>query len=163
MPSDVMPLTISDITSFAKALRADLLGRDEIPGHAAFLSAIAKAAGYDNHQHLRSATPAKPDPKLTKAKRVFDTAGVMTRWPKQTTTQGLCLWVFWARLPANTDLTENEVNAVLIAGNGLGDHVLLRRSMIDHKLLTRTIDGASYRHVERPPTPSAQALITGVP
>ena len=62
MPSDVMPLTISDITSFAKALRADLLGHDAIPGHAAFLSAFAKAAGYDNHQHLRSATPAKPDP-----------------------------------------------------------------------------------------------------
>ncbi len=52
---------------------------------------------------------------------------------------------------------------MLIAGNGLGDHVPLRRSMIDHKQLTRTIDGASYRRVERPPTPSAQALITGVP
>ncbi|MDG1769893.1 MAG: DUF2087 domain-containing protein [Yoonia sp.] len=66
-------------------------------------------------------------------------------------------------MPAKTDLTENEVNAVLIAGNGLGDHVPLRRSMIDHQQLTRTIDGASYRRVERPPTPSAQALITGVP
>ena len=153
------PLTISDVSAFAKALRADLLARDAIPGHASFLSAVAKAAGYDNHQHLKAAAPTKPDPQLAKALRVFDSAGQMTRWPKQTTTQGLCLWAFWARLPANSDLTEKDVNAVLMEGHSFGDHALLRRSMLDHKLLTRTTDGSVYRRIERSPSDTAKQLL----
>ncbi len=161
MTRDVTSLTNPDLSTFAKALRADLLGRDTMPGHAAFLSAIAKAAGYANHQHLKAAKPAPTDPQLQKALRAFS-EGIMIRWPKQTTTQGLCLWVFWARLPANSDLSEKDVNEVLKAGNSFGDHPLLRRSMIDHKLMTRTKDGRIYRRIERAPTATAKALIAAL-
>mgnify|MGYP000595182053 CR=1 FL=1 len=162
MARDVQSLTISDLSQFAKQLRADLLARDQIPSHASMLSAIAKAAGYDNHQHLKAAQPAPVDPQLKKAQRVFDTAGIMTRWPKQTTTQALCMWAFWTRLPADTDMTEKQVNAVLIAGHRFGDHALLRRSLIDHRLVTRTNDGATYRRIERAPPDLAAALIAGL-
>lgn len=162
MTRDVISLTIPDVSEFAKALRADLLARDTIPGHASLLSAISKAAGFTNHQHLKASKPAPADPQLTKALRAFDTAGIMQHWPKQTTTQGLCLHVFWAQLPANTDLTEKEVNAILMAGHGFGDHPLLRRSLIDHRLVTRTVDGRVYRRIEKAPPPSAAALISQI-
>ena len=159
MARDIQSLTITDLSQFAKSLRADLLGRDQIPGHAAFLSAIAKAAGHGNHQQLKASAPII-DPQLKKARRVFDDNKIMTRWPKQTTTQGLCLWVFWARLPANTDLSEKDVNAVINDGHSFGDPPLLRRSMIDHKLLTRTIDGRIYRRIERAPHDTAKLLLS---
>jgi hypothetical protein len=160
MARAILPLTISDVSVFAKALRSDLIKRGEIPGHAAFLTAISKAAGFENHQHLRAQAPGPIDPHLTKAKRAFDKNGIMHMWPKQTTIQGMCLWVFWARIPARTDLTEKDINAVLIDGSSFGDHPLLRRSMIDHKLLTRTTDGRVYRRIEQTPSEAAKQLIT---
>jgi len=162
MTRDVTSLIISDLSTFTKALRADLLGRDGIPSHATMLSAISKAAGYDNHQHLKATKQQTPDPQLTKALRAFDAQGIMANWPKQTGVQGLCLFVFWAQFPANTDLTEKDVNAILKAGHSFGDHPLLRRSMIDHKLLTRTVDGLVYRRIERAPQPPAMTLISDI-
>lgn len=162
MTRDLIPLSIKDVSLFTKALRADLLARDTIPGHATLLSMVSKAAGFDNHQHLKATAPAKPDPKLTKALRAFDQNGIMAHWPKQTTVQGLCLAVFWAQLPANTDLSEKDINTVLIGGHSFGDHPLLRRSLIDHRLVTRTIDGRIYRRVERAPTDGATTLIADI-
>lgn len=150
MTRDVISLTIPDLSQFTKALRADLLSRDAIPSHASLLSAISKAAGYDNHQHLKASKPQTSDPQLTKALRAFDPPGIMVHWPKQTTTQGLCLFAFWVQFPANLNLSEKEINAVLKAGHGFGDHPLLRRSLIDHKLLTRTLDGKIYRRLKPP-------------
>lgn len=162
MTRDVTSLTISDLSTFTKALRADLLARDGIPSHATLLSAIAKAAGYNNHQQLKASKPQARDPQLTKALRAFDGQGIMAQWPKQTGTQGLCLYVFWAQFPAQADLSEKDVNAVLMAGHSFGDHPLLRRSLIDHKLMTRTLDGKVYRRIERAPPPSAIALISDI-
>lgn len=162
MTRDVTSLTISDLSTFTKALRADLLARDGIPSHATLLSAVSKAAGYDNHQHLKASKPQAKDPQLTKALRAFDAHGMMAHWPKQTGTQGLCLFVFWAQFPAHKDLSEKDVNAVLMAGHSFGDHPLLRRSLIDHKLMTRTVDGKVYRRIERAPLPAAVTLISDI-
>ncbi len=147
MARDHISLTISDLSSFAKLLRAELKQKDELPGHAGFLGLIAKAAGYENHQHLRASQETAPNPQLAKARMVFDKQGVMIRWPKQTSVQELCLWVFWARMKADCDLTEAQVNETLIAGHSFGDHPLLRRAMIGHGMLTRTNDGRVYNKV----------------
>lgn len=166
MPRDIHAITIPDISTFTKALRNSLKQHDGVPGHTKLLTLIAKAAGYDNYQHLRAAKPgtskATHSKQLEKALRVFDADGIMTRWPNQTAVQGLCLWVFWARLPARTDLSEKEVNAILKAGHGFGDHALLRRSLIDHRLVTRTANGKIYRRIEQAPPPDAAALIAQV-
>jgi hypothetical protein len=164
MPRDIHAITIADLSAFTKTLRAELLRAEAIPGHAAMLGLAAKAAGYANYQHLKAAppsSPAKPSRQLDRALRVFD-GGIMTRWPQQTSVQGLCLWVFWARLPARQDLTEQDVNVVLKAGHGFVDHALLRRSLIDHRLVSRTIDGKVYRRIEQAPPPEALALLSTV-
>lgn len=159
MSQQLTPLFIADVSAFSKSLRKSLDDQPATPGQAAMLALIAKAAGYRNHQHLKAETPAQLDElALKRAMRVFDANGKMARWPKQTKVQGLCLWPFWARLPAHRDLSEKEVNAVLQDGLAFNDHVLLRRSLIDHKLAERTIDGRVYRRIEQKPTPEALAL-----
>lgn len=166
MPRDIHTVTIPDISTFTKTLRASLHGEKGVPSHAKMLSLVAKAAGYANYQHLKATTPLiqepRPKKRFERALRAFDATGVMTRWPNQTHVQGLCLWVFWARLPAKTDMTENDVNAVLQAGSSFGDHALLRRSLIDHRLVTRSTDGRIYRRIEQPPPPEAAQLIAQV-
>lgn len=164
MARDLISLNIPDLSSFAKARRSDMMRREEFPSHAAFLSAIAKAAGFDNHQHLKAAKPsASPkNPQLRKALAAFDAQGIMSRWPSQTSVQGLCLWVFWAQLPAERPLNEPQVNAILKAGNSFGDHVLLRRSLIDHRLVRRAIDGSSYTRIEQAPPEAALALMAEI-
>ena len=161
MPKEVTPLFIADVSAFTRTLRKSLPHQQELPGHAAMLALVAKAAGYRNHQHLRSTTsePALDELALKRAKRVFDEHGLMARWPKQTKVQGLCLWPFWARMPSLRNMTEPEVNAVLQEGLSFNDHVLLRRSLIDHGLATRASDGSVYRRIERKPTPEALALM----
>lgn len=162
MSKDVTPLFIDDISGFARILRKSLSQTEALPGHAAMLTLIARAAGYRNHQHLRAAQPSAPDLDelaLKRALRVFDDTGRMARWPKWTKVQGLCLWPFWARLPAHRKMTEKEVNTVLKDGLAFPDHVLVRRSLIDHGLATRATDGSAYRRVERKPTPEALALM----
>jgi hypothetical protein len=62
-------------------------------------------------------------------------------------------------MPAHQELSEKEVNALLRKGLAFDDHVLIRRSLIDHKLATRTVDGRIYRRIEQRPTEEALALI----
>lgn len=171
MPRDAIPLSIPDTAAFARALRDALATEPDLPGHAAFLGHIARAAGFQNWQHLRaSQTPAPVVPaedpvdpdRVARALRVFDDQGRMARWPNKTNLQGLCLWALWSRLPALRDMTEPEVNTILKDWSTFGDHVLLRRSLIDHKLATRTPDGRSYRRTERRPPPDARALLAGL-
>jgi hypothetical protein len=159
----VIPLYVADVSAFTKTLRKSLSEQDKLRGHAAMLALVAKAAGFQNHQHLKATKPAEDttldELALKRAMRVFDETGRMFRWPKWTKVQGLCLWTFWARMPAQKDMTENDVNAILIDGLSFDDHVLLRRSLIDHKLAERTIDGRVYRRIEQRPTPEALALM----
>ena len=85
----------------------------------------------------------------------------MIRWPRGYVRQGLCLWVFWDALP-DGDLSESAVNAVLKAGEAFGDHVILRRSLVDHHLVARTPDGRLYRRILRDVPPDAKALIAEI-
>lgn len=170
MTRDVHHLFIADLSAFSKTLRKSLevsaAEPRSVPGQAAMLGMLSKAAGFGNFQHLKAQAP-KVEPELDelalkRALRVFDNAGLMERWPKFTKVQALCLWPFWARLPANRDLTEKEVNGVLKEGLNFNDHVLLRRSLIDHKLAQRSRDGRVYRRIEQRPPPEALALMARI-
>ncbi len=189
MTRDAVPLSIPDLAAFATRLRAELApwsGDGGPPGHLRLLGHLARAGGFRNWQHLRAsvgstpATTAEPsapvdvhsdvhtrDERLAKeraarALRAFDVEGRMARWPNRTSVQALCLWVLWARLPSRRDLGEPEVDAVLKAGHGFGDHVLLRRSLVGQGLVSRSPDGRRYRRVEQPPPPEARSLIAQV-
>ncbi|QXT38757.1 DUF2087 domain-containing protein [Gymnodinialimonas ceratoperidinii] len=160
------PLYIADLSLFTKSLRTSL-ARDstaEPIGHAKLMDLIAKAAGYRNQQARRAAAPPapeapRPSSRVGRALRCFDETGQMTRWPKQTMVQALCLWVMWHHLPPRRELSEPEVNAVLNARHSFGDHALLRRSLVDHGLLARSRDGRVNRRIEQRPPDDARAMI----
>lgn len=174
MPRTSVCLTIDDISAFSRRLRADLQRSPVLPTHLGLMNMLARAAGHANFQHLKSTepvdgalaqvsvapAPAVPDPRMVAlVSRCFDATGRMVRWPAKTAVQGLCLWVFWARMPARQDLSEREVNAALDGWHGFADRALLRRSLIDHGLFSRTEDGRLYRRIEVAPSATAAALI----
>ncbi|WP_039019116.1 DUF2087 domain-containing protein [Halocynthiibacter namhaensis] len=165
MSRDTTSLFIEDLSQFTKTLRAHLSTSSQMPSHLSLLGLIAKAAGQKNHQSLKAANPASnPAPPkqslpMKRALRVFDEHGSMIRWPKQTQVQGLCLWVFWADLPPGVAISEPRINEILKSGSGFGDHVLMRRSLIDHGLARRETDGRAYYRVEQKPPSDALQLI----
>jgi Uncharacterized protein conserved in bacteria (DUF2087) len=55
--------------------------------------------------------------------------------------------------------TEKEVNTILKSANAFGDHVTLRRELINHRLLSRTADCAEYRKLPVRPDAEARALL----
>lgn len=162
MSREITSLYIEDLSQFAKSLRAGLAAQKDTPGHLALLGLIAKSAGQKNYQSVKASTPAPKTgqgERLKKALRVFDDQGVMSRWPKNTQVQGLCLWAFWADLPPGVALSEKQVNEGLKAQSSFGDHVLMRRSLIDHGLAQRETDGrACYRIEQRPPAEALELI-----
>lgn len=174
MPRDPVALTIPDLSTFARRLRAGLIGATEFPGHLALLNMLARAGGYANFQQLKVAPPlpgpppapqpvraaAAADPRrIQRLLDLFDDQGRMVRWPSKTSVQALCLWVLWSTLPARTTLSEPELNARIDAWHLFGDRALVRRSLIDHRLCERTQDGREYRRIERQPPDEAMAII----
>lgn len=161
MSRDLNAVYVNDLSGFARALRGDLdrLGANP-PGHQALLGMIARAAGFRNYQHLRAETPQPAVSKaVLRAIRYFDGQGRLKSWPAPTQLQALCLWRFWATMAPGRDYREGELNAALKDWHLFGDHVLLRRSLIDHRLALRAMDGSWYRRIEQAPPPEALAMI----
>lgn len=172
MSRTAVPLEVADLSPFAKSLRQALSAREAPPTHVELLNLLARAAGFRNYQHLRAnagaagrlqvATAPAPAPDLgrvAKAARYFDAAGRLASWPARYLDQTLCLWVFWSRIPRDAVYTERQVSDLLRGWNGFGDHALIRRAMIDARLLRRTVDGREYRRIEQPPPPELAPLL----
>lgn len=167
MSRSALSLAVPDLSAFAKGLRTQLAALDHPPGHVEMLNACCRAAGYRNFQHFRSsAAPgdlpeaAAPDlGKIEKVARHFDSEGRMVRWPSKASHAELCLWVLWSRLPAGTVSSEFEISALLKGWNTFGDHALLRRAMVDGRLLDRTVDGRAYRRIEQKPPAELSPLL----
>jgi hypothetical protein len=83
----------------------------------------------------------------------------MSRWPHKYSVQRLALWVLWMQFESRRVYTEREVNAVLKAWHTWGDHVTLRRELINDRLLTRKSDGSQYRKLPARPDEEARALM----
>lgn len=173
---DPLPFAAPDISALAKTLSREIRALEAAPGHVQMLNILARAAGHRNYQALKAqhdaggrlAAPAPPEPPVDhllveRTARYFDASGRLASWPAKVSQQRLCLWLLWSRLPAETDLTERQVNDRLKAGHLFGDHALLRRDMVDMGLLTRNRDGSVYRRTERRPPAEALALIRQVP
>lgn len=169
----------------ARSLRGQLSACDSTPGHVELLNMLARSTGYRNFQHFRAqaegtiqsvpstqhtSTEASADAnkaglpivdpaKVQRMARYFSPAGQLIRWPGKYSHREPCLWVLWSRFPARQDMTEKQVNELLLAGHLFGDHALLRREMFDRGMLSRTPDGRVYRRIEREPSPEALALL----
>ena len=172
MSRPIFPFHAEDISALARALKNQLDGRDEPPGHVELLNMLARATGWKNFQHFRAqfdgepiALPAPPSPPAVDEKRIarlaklFDAEGRLMRWPKKFNQQQTCLWALWSRIPARRSFAEREVNLMLLDHHAFGDYALIRREMIDAGMMTRTPDGRVYRRVEQAPPPDAVALV----
>lgn len=175
MSRELHAFEVPDMSALARGLKRELDLREDKPGHVEILNMLARAAGFRNYQHWRASraaqqrltAPAAPavavdHARVEMALRCFDEAGVLSRWPARTNLQQLCLWGLWSRVPARRALTEKEVNEVLKAGHGFGDHALLRREMVNRRLLQRTADCKVYHRVEQTPPGDALALLRGL-
>ena len=169
-----VPFAVADVTTLARSLRDQLGKLDHAPSHVEMLNMLARANGHANFQHLRADAQAQsrlsttpPEERVDHARvekvlRHFDDAGTMIRWPSKTNHQTLCLWVIWSRIPADQRFSEREMNQFINESHSFGDHALLRRSMIDAHMLTRTPDGRLYRRIEKKPDPDALALLASI-
>jgi len=172
MTRTAVPLRVDDLSPFAKTLRQSLTQHEGVPSHLELLNLLAKAAGFQNYQHLRSdagtagrlaaATQAMPPADLNqveKAARYFDAEGVLMSWPARLNLQTLSQWVFWSRIPSEVVFTEREISELIRHWHDFGDHALIRRAMVDAKMLERTVDGREYRRIERAPPPELKPLL----
>lgn len=169
MPKTPLPLRADDLTPFARSLARQL--GETSPSHLTLMNMLARAAGYENVQHMRAAhaaaqrldraTDERPaDPRtVERALHQFDTAGRLRQWPSKRSVQTLALWALWAVLPSGRSLHEREVNATLRAEHLFDDPATLRRTMISCGLLTRKPDCSDYRRREQEPPAEAKALI----
>lgn len=172
MTRSVFPFVAKDASSLARSLNRELEACDSKPGHVQLLNMLTRCVGYQNFQHFRAQAeaqqrleraPAPHDPvdhlRVERVARHFDAAGRLIRWPSRMNHQELCLWTLWSRIAAGRAYTERQIGELLKANHLFGDHALLRRALVDHRLVSRTSDGAEYRRVEQRPPPEGVAVI----
>lgn len=172
MSKTTIPFVAKDVSAFARALSRELQASENKPGHVQLLNMLSRSAGYQNFQHLRAQSEAQarlgrePLPAdlvdhvlVERLARNFDDAGRLIRWPSKTSHQHLCLWVLWARIPAERVFAEAGINELIKAAHLFGDHALLRRELINYQMVSRTQDCRDYRRIEQRPPVDAIALI----
>lgn len=172
MTRDALSLTVEDVSAFARSLHRQLAAEPALPGHLSLLNMVARAAGFRNYQHFRAVGSAAarletPAPTadmaaVEQALRQFDGAGRLVRWPGRTSQQKLALWALWARLPKGEAMTEREISARLDHWHLFGDAAIIRRTLWEMKLISRTPDSRDYRRIEQAPDATALALIRAV-
>ncbi|MFM8375256.1 MAG: DUF2087 domain-containing protein [Phenylobacterium sp.] len=175
MPRTLLPFAVEDISALARSLREQLAARTGPPGHVEMLNILARAAGDRNFQQFRAramaaegqdipvpreAPPTGVDPALVeRTARHFDAQGRLATWPARTSLQSLALWALWAQVEPGRAFSEVGFNQALNAVSLIGDPALLRRSLFNQGLVSRTDDCRDYRRIERPPPAEAQALL----
>jgi hypothetical protein len=166
MSRPVFPFHAPDVAALARSLTKQWVEQPAPPSHVQMLNMLARAIGHANFQAFRAAAeatpaatplsaadatlPAKPGLSTQRLLRHFDEQGRLMRWPSKFSEQLPCIWTVWARIPARQDMSEREVNDFIKRGESFGDHVLLRRELVNYKLLERTPDGRVYRRIEQP-------------
>lgn len=74
----------------------------------------------------------------------LDNTGAITAWPEKERDKRAVLEHLAERFTVGRDYTEAEVNVIIDAAHRFGDLALLRRELIDRRLLSRTPDGRRY-------------------
>ncbi len=157
----LLPLSIADVSSFAKNLKSYLNERhvagQSLPSHLELLNLLARAAGMRNYQTLRAtaagnvpnpepapAISATLSPTVRKTLMQFDAAGRLVRLPNKLSVQQMAMWWMWTHFAPRRKYTEKEVNQVLNAHHTFGDQATLRRELVNMKLLGRKSDCSEY-------------------
>ncbi len=97
--------------------------------------------------------------RIERVRRCFGEGGRLMRWPAKREDQVLALWGLWSKLPSRRDLSERQIGEVIRRLHDFGDHALLRRELVDLRLVDSSQDGRVYRRIERAPPPDAAWLV----
>ena len=108
--------------------------------------------------NLEAAAPRLSE-RAAKALKCFDSSGRLTRWPPKLSQQRLAMWVLWTQFDGKRVYTEREVNEVIKRWHTWGDHVTLRRELINHRLMSRKSDCSEYRKLPARPDDEARWLL----
>ena len=79
-----------------------------------------------------------------KIKQFFNSEGKVTQLPQKQSARIAVLEYLSQKFQLNYSYTERQVNAICEQWHTFGDYFLLRRELVDNKLLTRKRDGSSY-------------------
>ncbi|TAG78077.1 MAG: DUF2087 domain-containing protein [Burkholderiales bacterium] len=103
--------------------------------------------------------PAPLSAHAAKALTQFDELGRLHKWPHKFAVQRIAMWGLWMRFDAKKHYTEKEVNSVLKAWHSYGDHVTLRRELVNMQLLARKPDCSEYWKVAQQPNDEVKAFL----
>ncbi len=81
--------------------------------------------------------------------RFLDGEGRIKIWPSKINMKNEVLTYLADKFESGRIYSEKEVNRTINAWHTFNDYFLLRRGLIDAKLLSRTINGSSYWKEER--------------
>lgn len=76
--------------------------------------------------------------------RFLDEDGKIRQLPSKEMPRRLILNYLAAKFVCGKDYTEKQVNAIISEWHTFNDYFILRRELIEHKLLSRTTDGSRY-------------------
>jgi hypothetical protein len=76
--------------------------------------------------------------------RFLDEDGKVKQLPSKRSMRDAVLLYMHGKFEEGRDYTEKEVNAVITDWSTIGDYFLLRRELIDSRLLGRTANGSRY-------------------
>lgn len=74
----------------------------------------------------------------------LDSTGKIKNWPSRKNLKFKILEYLAGKFEHDRFYTEKEVNSIIDSFHTFGDYFLLRRELIESRLLSRTRDGAKY-------------------
>lgn len=77
-------------------------------------------------------------------RRYLDPAGRVREIPAKTERKRMVLRYLASKFDGREAYSEREINEILTQWHTFGDYFLLRRELVDHRLLCRTANGARY-------------------
>lgn len=81
---------------------------------------------------------------MTKIDNFFDGSGKLKAWPSKYALKIEALYYLGLKFEFGRIYTEKEVNKIINEWHSFGDYFLLRRGLIEEKILMRTSNGAKY-------------------
>lgn len=172
MSAPPLPFHVTDLAALARHLAQEIAQAPRPPDHLDLMDMLARGAGFAGASALRASAMAgvrlaEPGAmadlaKVRQARSCFDTEGRLARWPAKTQLQELCLWGIWARWPKGAVYSEREASALITSLHLFGDAAIIRRTMWEMRLISRSADGRDYKRIEQAPGPEAKALIAAL-
>lgn len=75
----------------------------------------------------------------------IDESGRLYRWPSRQKVQRMALEALASHFDPEREYAERDVNFLLMEWHTFGDWAMLRRMLVDWRLLEREADGSRYR------------------